>query len=89
MSCLPWTTGSGLARHPPRSVPPAMMLMKCTEEGQATPAGLAEKTGVDRATISGLFDGLGEGGMVRGRARSARSTFDSSSSYLGGPNLPR
>ena len=45
-----------------------MMLMKCTEEGQATPAGLAEKTGVTRATISGLLDGLEKDGMVERRS---------------------
>jgi DNA-binding MarR family transcriptional regulator len=40
-----------------------MMLMKCSE-GQATPAGLAEKTGVTRATISGLLDGLQKDGLI-------------------------
>src|SRR6201997_969503 len=44
-----------------------MMLMKCTE-GQATPASLAEKTGVTRATISGLLDGLEKDGLIERRA---------------------
>ena len=47
-----------------------MMLMKCSE-GQATPAtpaGLAEKTGVTRATISGLLDGLQKDGLIERRA---------------------
>ena len=34
-----------------------LILMKCSSEG-ATPASLADKTGVTRATISGLLDGL-------------------------------
>jgi len=44
-----------------------MMLMKCTE-GHATPAGLAAKTGVTRATISGLLDGLQKDGLVERHA---------------------
>jgi DNA-binding MarR family transcriptional regulator len=44
-----------------------MMLMKCTE-GHATPASLAEKTGVTRATISGLLDGLEKDGLIERRA---------------------
>ena len=44
-----------------------MMLMKCTE-GQATPAGLAAKTGVTRATISGLLDGLQKDGLIERRS---------------------
>jgi DNA-binding MarR family transcriptional regulator len=44
-----------------------MMLMKCSE-GQATPAGLAAKTGVTRATISGLLDGLQKDGLIERRA---------------------
>src|SRR6266481_1918703 len=39
-----------------------MMLTKCSE-GHATPAGLAEKTGVTRATITGLLDGLQKDGL--------------------------
>ena len=44
-----------------------MILMKCTE-GKATPAGLAEKTGVTRATISGLLDGLQKDGLIERRS---------------------
>jgi DNA-binding MarR family transcriptional regulator len=40
-----------------------MMLMKC--QGDTTPASLAEKTGVTRATISGLLDGLEKEGLVK------------------------
>ncbi|MBV8641776.1 MAG: MarR family transcriptional regulator [Verrucomicrobia bacterium] len=40
-----------------------MMLMKCAK-GEATPAGLADKTGVTRATISGLLDGLERDGLI-------------------------
>jgi len=40
-----------------------MMLSHCAV-GKATPANLAEKTGVTRATISGLLDGLEKEGLV-------------------------
>ena len=40
-----------------------MMLKHCTV-GKATPADLAEKTGVTRATITGLLDGLEKEGLV-------------------------
>jgi DNA-binding MarR family transcriptional regulator len=40
-----------------------MMLGHCAV-GKATPADLAEKTGVTRATISGLLDGLEKEGLV-------------------------
>jgi MarR family transcriptional regulator, negative regulator of the multidrug operon emrRAB len=40
--------------------------MKCSGEG-ATPASLADKTGVTRATISGLLDGLEKDGMIERR----------------------
>src|SRR3984957_6561602 len=43
-----------------------MMLLKYSD-GEATPAGLAEKTGVTRATISGLLDGLVKDGLVERR----------------------
>ena len=43
-----------------------MMLAKC-HDGDATPASLAEKTGVTRATISGLLDGLEKDGMIERR----------------------
>jgi len=43
-----------------------MMLLKCAD-GQATPAGLADKTGVTRATISGLLDGLEKDGLIERR----------------------
>ena len=43
-----------------------MMLLKYSD-GEATPAGLAEKTGVTRATISGLLDGLEKDGLVERR----------------------
>lgn len=43
-----------------------MMLLKCTD-GQATPAGLAERTGVTRATITGLLDGLEKDGLIERR----------------------
>jgi DNA-binding MarR family transcriptional regulator len=43
-----------------------MMLTKC-HEGDATPASLADKTGVTRATISGLLDGLEKDGMIERR----------------------
>jgi DNA-binding MarR family transcriptional regulator len=43
-----------------------MMLLKCAD-GQATPAGLAERTGVTRATISGLLDGLEKDGLIERR----------------------
>jgi DNA-binding MarR family transcriptional regulator len=43
------------------------MLTKCSE-GHATPAGLAEKTGVTRATISGLLDGLQKDGLIERRS---------------------
>jgi DNA-binding MarR family transcriptional regulator len=39
-----------------------MILLKC--KGDTTPASLAEKTGVTRATISGLLDGLEKDGLV-------------------------
>jgi DNA-binding MarR family transcriptional regulator len=42
-----------------------MMLLK--SDGDATPAGLAEKTGVTRATISGLLDGLERDGLIERR----------------------
>ena len=44
-----------------------MMLLKYTD-GEATPAGLAEKTGVTRATISGLLDGLEKDGLIERRS---------------------
>ncbi len=40
-----------------------MMLLKYSD-GEATPAGLANKTGVTRATISGLLDGLEKDGLI-------------------------
>jgi DNA-binding MarR family transcriptional regulator len=40
-----------------------MVLMKC-HHGDATPASLADKTGVTRATISGLLHGLEKDGMI-------------------------
>jgi DNA-binding MarR family transcriptional regulator len=43
-----------------------LILMKCSGEG-ATPASLADKTGVTRATISGLLDGLEKDGMIERR----------------------
>jgi DNA-binding MarR family transcriptional regulator len=43
-----------------------MMLLKYSD-GEATPAGLAEKTGVTRATISGLLDGLEKDGLIERR----------------------
>src|SRR6202140_3459783 len=43
-----------------------MILLKYSN-GQATPAGLAEKTGVTRATISGLLDGLEKDGLIARR----------------------
>ena len=43
-----------------------MMLTKC-HHGDATPASLAEKTGVTSATISGLLDGLEKDGMIERR----------------------
>jgi DNA-binding MarR family transcriptional regulator len=43
-----------------------MMLLK-SSAGEATPAGLAEKTGVTRATISGLLDGLERDGLIERR----------------------
>jgi DNA-binding MarR family transcriptional regulator len=45
-----------------------MILMKCTEGQAATPADLAEKTGVTRATISGLLDGLQKDGLIERRS---------------------
>jgi DNA-binding MarR family transcriptional regulator len=43
-----------------------MMLLKYSD-GEATPAGLADKTGVTRATISGLLDGLEKDGLIERR----------------------
>jgi DNA-binding MarR family transcriptional regulator len=43
-----------------------MMLKHCAV-GKATPADLAEKTGVTRATITGLLDGLEKEGLVERR----------------------
>jgi DNA-binding MarR family transcriptional regulator len=43
-----------------------LILMKCSADG-ATPASLADKTGVTRATISGLLDGLEKDGMIERR----------------------
>src|SRR6202521_4538457 len=43
-----------------------MMLLKYSD-GEATPAGLADKTGVTRATISGLLDGLEKDGLIQRR----------------------
>jgi DNA-binding MarR family transcriptional regulator len=43
-----------------------LLLMKCSGQG-ATPASLADKTGVTRATISGLLDGLEKDGMIERR----------------------
>jgi DNA-binding MarR family transcriptional regulator len=43
-----------------------MTLLKCAD-GQATPAGLAERTGVTRATITGLLDGLEKDGLIERR----------------------
>jgi len=43
-----------------------MMLLKYSD-GEATPAGLADKTGVTRATISGLLDGLEKDGLIARR----------------------
>ena len=41
-----------------------LMMLKHCALGKATPASLAEKTGVTRATISGLLDGLEKQGLV-------------------------
>jgi DNA-binding MarR family transcriptional regulator len=41
-----------------------LMILLKYGEGEATPAGLADKTGVTRATISGLLDGLEKDGFV-------------------------
>jgi DNA-binding MarR family transcriptional regulator len=43
-----------------------MVLLHCSD-GEATPAGLAAKTGVTRATISGLLDGLEKDGLIARR----------------------
>jgi DNA-binding MarR family transcriptional regulator len=41
-----------------------LMLLKHCGVGEATPADLAEKTGVTRATITGLLDGLEKEGLI-------------------------
>jgi DNA-binding MarR family transcriptional regulator len=41
-----------------------LMMLKHCGVGKATPADLAEKTGVTRATITGLLDGLEKDGFV-------------------------
>jgi DNA-binding MarR family transcriptional regulator len=41
-----------------------LMMLKHCAVGKATPADLAEKTGVTRATITGLLDGLEKEGLV-------------------------
>jgi DNA-binding MarR family transcriptional regulator len=41
-----------------------LMMLKHCHVGEATPANLAEKTGVTRATITGLLDGLEKEGLV-------------------------
>ena len=41
-----------------------LMMLKHCHVGEATPADLAEKTGVTRATITGLLDGLEKEGLV-------------------------
>src|SRR6266446_3470557 len=41
-----------------------LMMLKHCGVGKATPADLAEKTGVTRATITGLLDGLEKEGLV-------------------------
>ncbi|MBV9104968.1 MAG: MarR family transcriptional regulator, partial [Verrucomicrobia bacterium] len=42
-----------------------LMILLKYGEGEATPAALAEKTGVTRATISGLLDGLEKDGLIK------------------------
>ncbi|MBV9274816.1 MAG: MarR family transcriptional regulator [Verrucomicrobia bacterium] len=44
-----------------------LMLLHKHGPGEMTPAELAEKTGVTRATISGLLDGLAKDGLVERR----------------------
>jgi len=44
-----------------------LMLLNKHAPGEMTPAELAEKTGVTRATISGLLDGLEKDGLVERR----------------------
>jgi DNA-binding MarR family transcriptional regulator len=44
-----------------------LMMLKHCAVGKATPADLAEKTGVTRATITGLLDGLEKEGLVERR----------------------
>jgi len=44
-----------------------LMLLDKHAPGEITPADLAEKTGVTRATISGLLDGLEKDGLVERR----------------------
>jgi DNA-binding MarR family transcriptional regulator len=41
-----------------------LMILHKYADGEATPAGLADKTGVTRATISGLLDGLEKDGLI-------------------------
>jgi DNA-binding MarR family transcriptional regulator len=42
-----------------------LMILLKYGDGEATPAGLAGKTGVTRATISGLLDGLEKDGLIK------------------------
>lgn len=58
-----------------------LMLLENCPESDLSPSDLAEMSGVSRASISGLVDGLEESGMVRrertlrdGRARSVQIT---------------
>jgi DNA-binding MarR family transcriptional regulator len=45
-----------------------LMILLCKySDGEATPASLADKTGVTRATISGLLDGLEKDGLIERR----------------------
>jgi len=44
-----------------------LMILCKYANGEATPAGLADKTGVTRATISGLLDGLEKDGLIERR----------------------